>query len=416
MTYREVLSQSGFRNLWLGQAISQLGDAFYNVAFLFMVQKVTQNAIITGFVAACEWLPFLLLGPYAGVLADRIDRKRIMLVSDLLSAAVLVVFGAIVLAGHHAPLWSLFVTPFCLSSIRVFFFPAKGAAIPRLVSSESLQAANGLSMSTQSLMPLIGMPLSIAMVAPIYSRSPFAFLMTVIVINLVSYLVSAYFIQKLPEIVPERGEDSHPLQDAKDGFLYVLHHKVLLVVALVSFVMNLFISPFYIVYLATNEAWFGGKPETLATFEFSFFVGMVLGSAVAGKAKISRPAIANSVGLGLVGLTVAAMAYSQSFWPYVLWNVAAGLALPFASIPMQAFIQSTTDDGFRGRVNSALQMVSAGVHPIGMAMAGIMVEQIGLVTSYLIMGFGMLAAALGALLDRSYRRATLAPDPDPSHS
>lgn len=405
MTFKEVLRIRDFRNLWLGQAISQMGDSFYNIVFLFMVMKLTGNVALTGFVAAMEWLPYLLLGPYAGVIADRMDRKMILFWSDILSAAVLAGFGAVVLVMGRAPLVALFITPFLLSSFRVFFMPAKGASIPRLVPAESLNVANALSMTTQSMMPVITLPLSATIMTLLFELSPIMFWVSAVGLNLMSFAISAWFVAKLPKIIPEQTEVKHPLEDIKDGFHYIRNHSVLFLVVFVSFFMSLFISPFYIVYLATNNQWFDGRPQTIAYFEWSFCIGMAIGAVICGKTKSRFPGKANSWSLFIVGTTVLLMAFTRNFWGFCWWNLAAGIALPWAHIPMQTFIQSTTEDAFRGRVNSALSMVSAGVHPVGMFMAGIMVAGIGLMWSYVVMGAGMAIVAMLALLHAGYRRA-----------
>lgn len=410
LSSQSVLRNRNFRNLFLGQAISQLGDSFYNLIFLFMVMHLTKNPVLTGLVAACEWLPFLALGPYAGVLADRIDRKRILLLSDLFSTLILVVFGIVTWIAGSPPLWMLFVTPACLASVRVFFMPAKGAAIPRLVGPSELASANGISMTAQSLIPLMSLPLSATVLAALFQLSPLVFLLSAIGLNAASFLLSAWFVALLPPIEPEEREPQHPIRDIQEGFRYIRSRHVLVVLVVVTFFLNLFISPFYVIYLATNNLWFDGKPQTIAWFEFSFFIGMALGSIACGRARILRPGVANSVALAIVGLTVAFMAFSPDFWLFCLWNVAAGLALPFASIPMTTYMQATTEDYMRGRVNSALSMVSAGVHPIGMAMSGVMIKQIGLVASYLVMGIGMAVVALAALLDGAMRNAKM-PEP-----
>src|ERR1700678_2005521 len=111
MSYSQILRIPAFRNLWLGQAVSQLGDAFYYVSFMFMVQKVTGSIAMVGYVGACETVPYLLFSLYGGVVADRLDRKRIMLWSDLLSGLALCLLAALVLVLGKPPLWSLFLTP-----------------------------------------------------------------------------------------------------------------------------------------------------------------------------------------------------------------------------------------------------------------------------------------------------------------
>src|ERR1700722_2167935 len=106
MSYSQLLRIQPFRNLWLGQAISQFGDSFYYVAFMFMVQKVTGSIAMVGYVGACETVPYLLFSLYGGVIADRIDRRRIMLASDLLSGLSLCSLAALVWILGKPPVWS----------------------------------------------------------------------------------------------------------------------------------------------------------------------------------------------------------------------------------------------------------------------------------------------------------------------
>jgi MFS family permease len=148
----------------------------------------------------------------------------------------------------------------------------------------------------------------------------------------------------------------------------------------------------------------------LAWFEFSFFAGMILVSPFVGKLKIRLPTMAFAVGLALVGLFVGFMAFSNQFWLYMLWNIACGLVMPFADIPIKAYLQLSVPDHFRGRVNSVISMVGMGIMPIGMILAGFMIHQFGLVASFLVMGVGMLLAAFIGPLNRAYREARMPED------
>lgn len=410
MSYREILRLDAFRNLWLGQCISQLGDSFYFIVFIFMVKKVTGSDAMVGWVAAVELLPYLLLSPYAGVAADRFDRKKVMLWSDYGSAIVLVTFAALVMtSGGKPPVWSIFVTAASLSTIRAFFMPAKNASIPRVVPAESLLAANALSMAAQNSMPLLALTLSAGVLATLYAISPTWFFLSSILLNATSFLGSAVFIAKLPSLAPEAKEEAHApaAQEFKLGLRYLKSRPELKVLVLVTMLLNLMISPFIVVHVAANDRWYGGKPQTLAWFEAAFFMGMVLGSAVVGRLKIVRPGLSFIFGLAACGLTVVAMAYSRTFWPYFLWNLAAGLAVPFSWIPMPSYVQATVPDEFRGRVNAVLNMAQMGVQPLGMGVAGILIDRIGLMNMFLLMGFGMVGACLTGLASPRFVRARM---------
>jgi DHA3 family macrolide efflux protein-like MFS transporter len=412
----DVLRIPGFRNLLLGQGISQLGDAFYYVAFMFMVKKVTGSDSMVGLVGALETLPFLFFGPYAGVLADRMDRRRIMLVSDLVCGAALVLFGAVILIGGKPPIWALLVTPFLLSTVRVFFMPSKSAALPALVPPTYLLRANSLSMTVQNLMPMISLAVSAAVLSQLYRLSPVWFYSSTVFLNAISFLGSAIFIARLPVLLPDRkemqgAERPHVLADLKDGFGYLKSRHDLNVMTAMLAVFRLCVAPFFVVYLAANDAWFGGRPETITWFEFSFFVGMVVATGFVGRLNPKRPGRWFAWGLGAVGLTVAAMAFSPHFWLFILWNVLAGLMVPIADVPMITYIQKSVPDAYRGRVNAVRDMVATGVMPIGMGLAGILVKEAGLTVAFLTMGIGMAAACFAGLFDPKFRDVEMPEDP-----
>lgn len=398
------LKHRAFKDLWLGQAISMLGDAFYYVIFMFMVGKVTGDPRLVGLVAAAEMLPFLLLGPYAGTVVDRMDRRLIMLWSDLASLAILVLFLLALFVTPSPPFWALILTPFLLSCVRVFFLPAKSAAVPRLVPAADLQAATGLSMMTQSMMPLIGLALSASVLGALYEVAPRLFFEIAVGLNAASFAISAWFLARVPAIVPERdSEPQHPIQDMKDAWTYVRNRHELKLLLVLSGLMNLSIAPFFLFYLQANKDWFGGKPGTLAWFEFAFFLGMLIGSIAVTGRNVVRPGVAYGISLALCGGTVAAMAFSPNVPAFVFWNFAAGIVLPFAQVPMSTYLQLAVEDGYRGRVNSALQIVSAGVMPIGNVLGGFLIGWIGLVKGFLAMGLGMVVIALAGLIDRPFR-------------
>jgi MFS family permease len=406
LNIRELLSIRQFRNLWLGQAISQLGDAFYYVVFMYMVKKVTGSDEMVGFVAAMETLPFLLFGPYAGVLADRMDRRRLMLLSDVVSGGALLVFAVFLGFVGNPPAWLLLLMAFMLSTVRTFFMPAKSAAIPNLVPESKLLSANALSMATQNLMPLIGLGLSASVLGLLYEVSPRWFYTSTIAINSISFLASAVFIAKLPELIADRAEAEeqvHPLRDFKEGMLYVgRRHDLKVLISLLA-VFRLMVAPFFVVYIAANDKWFDGRPQNISWWEFSFFLGMVVSSFFAGRFDARRPGLWFSIGLAIVGVTVGAMAFSPFFWLFVLWNVLAGLALPPADIPINTYLQLSVPDEYRGRVNSVVNMIGSGAMPIGAALGGAFVGKFGIAAGFLTMGIGMIVACSIGLLDPVFR-------------
>src|SRR4051812_26724194 len=152
-----ILRNAGFRNLWLGQIISQIGDYFAFLALMVVVSGFQSDAAATtGALAGlgiAMTLPRLLFGVLAGVFVDRWDRRRTMLVSGLMRMVLVLALIPAILAQE---LLLIYVLAFALSAVGTLFVPAKGALIPWLVPDEQLTAANALSQTSQMLAQFAG--------------------------------------------------------------------------------------------------------------------------------------------------------------------------------------------------------------------------------------------------------------------
>jgi len=397
-----------FRNLWLGQAISQFGDAFYYVIFMFMVKKISGSTTMVGVVGAAETMPYLLFSAYAGVLADRLDRRRLMLVSDLASGAFLGLFGVLVYFVPTPPAWTMVLTPFALSSARVFFMPAKSAAIPALVPENLLMAANALSSITQSMAPMIGLALSMSILGALYSLSQAWFFLVAIIVNLASFLISAAYVRMLPAVAPVRVEEKqHTFTEFRTGLAYLVRHRVLRVYLVVQTMVSFMIAPFFVAYVEANNRWLGGTPQGLCGMELTFFVGLVISSGLIPRFKHRRPGLGFAFAVFIVGACVAAMGYCRTVFLFCVLNIVCGLVLPFCDVPLATYIQMEVEDGLRGRVNSVINMLKMGVMPLGMLIGGAIVEEAGPTDGFLVMGIGMAVAALIALASPSFRNAEI---------
>ncbi|MFZ4507361.1 MAG: MFS transporter [Fimbriimonas sp.] len=407
MRYRDILSIAAFRSFWIGQTISLIGDAFYYVVFMFMVGKLTGSAAMVGFVGAVETIPFLLLSPYAGIIADRIDRRKILLATAIASGGLLTVFAILVLTVQPLPIWTLFVTAGLTSVVTTFLLPAKNAAVPALVPQDKLLTANALNSVSTNLTPVFAHTLTATVLTILYGLSPTIFFASIVGINAVSFFISAAFFFRMPSIIPDRTEMPHAGEDLKQGFLYLRSRGDLKALLWLTGALHLFLSPFFVVYIQTNNTWFTGHPRDLALVEGSFFLAMTLCSLLVGRLHINRPGLSYGFSILVVGATIACMGFSRTVPLYIGWNLLCGFALPFAQIPMQTYLQISVPDGLRGRVNSVLGMVYMGVMPIGLGLGGLMIDHIGLVTSYLVMGGGMASAGLLAFILPEFRRAVI---------
>ena len=152
--YVDLLRRNrSFRQLWLGQVVSQMGDWFNTIALYTLILQLTGSGRDVGLLLVARFVPSFLFGPIAGVIADRFSRQRIMIWSDLLRALVVLGFLFVRRAEH---LWIIYVLTVLQLGLSTFFEPAKTAAIPSIVEDRELVAANAISSVTWSAMLTIG--------------------------------------------------------------------------------------------------------------------------------------------------------------------------------------------------------------------------------------------------------------------
>src|ERR1044072_7782128 len=142
-----------FRQLWLGQVVSQMGDWFDTIALYTIILRLTGSGRDVGLLLVARFVPSFFFGPISGVIADRFSRQRIMIVSDLLRAAVVLGF---LFVRRPDQLWIIYVLTVFQLGLSTFFEPAKTAAIPSIVEDRELVAANAISSVTWSAMLTIG--------------------------------------------------------------------------------------------------------------------------------------------------------------------------------------------------------------------------------------------------------------------
>lgn len=407
---RDVLSIRDFRNLWIGQAISRIGDALYFLGPLFVVKKLFDDDAMVGYVGALEAVPWLLFGTIAGAMADRMDRKKLLVWSDLLSTIVLLIFLVyLLLIPGDPPRWPFYVFGPLLSTLRVFFSPAKNAVIPRLVPPEKLMGANAFSAATDQFAWLLGNLLTAILGSIVESFSPGRFLQVMVIANAISFGVSVWFLAKLPSVEPERDNihESHMFEDVVKGIEYAKKDEVIGLSLLASFGLALFMSPFFVVYFAINKQWFDNKIATVALIEGAFIIGMLAMSFIVPRMKFHRPGMAYSLGLAVAGAMVVFMGFSPFVTVYAFWNLVCGFAIGAVDVPMRTYQQLKVPDEYRGRIMSLGMLIWMSVQPFGMALGGAILKFLGPVLMHMVMGLGFGITGLVPLANKAFREATI---------
>lgn len=203
-TYGELLRNNRyFRHLWTGQVISELGSWFSFIAELGLVRQMSGSPLATTALMIGRTLPFLLVAPFAGVFADRLSRKRILLWTDVIRALVALFY---LYAATSGAVWFVVLCSFVMQSLTMFFDAAKNAALPNLVSQDELLTANVMSLSTRFLQYTLGAALGGATAAQFGYNAAF-------IANAISFLGSALFIALIPGARMKKATPALPAED-----------------------------------------------------------------------------------------------------------------------------------------------------------------------------------------------------------
>jgi MFS family permease len=218
-----------FRNLWYGQVVSELGDWLNSIAIYALILQLTGSGMAMAAAMMAKLLPFFFISPVAGVMVDRLDRKKVMIVSDLLRFFVVLGFLFVDEPDELWLVYTLTVLEICLSG---FFEPARSALIPSLIQRKDLVTANALSGSTWSMMLAFGAALGGLIVALLGTRTAF-------ILDAFTFLISAWFIYRISEKDSTVDKDATEIgtsgfKGLMDGVRYLKQNPLILALASVK--------------------------------------------------------------------------------------------------------------------------------------------------------------------------------------
>jgi len=404
---RAVLRLPEFRKLFIAQAISDIGDGMTYMALMLVVNDLTHSTAALAVLAIAVAIPSMVGGIVGGAVADRFDRRRLMLASDAARAVLVLGF---VLVGTADRLPILYVVAFAQAAIGTLFSPARGAIIPRAVPAEGLMAANGLGQMSRVVCNLLGTTVTGLVFATTGSAWP------VFVIDAATFLASVAIVYRVSRALGTPSHEAHAstggfASSVVDGLRVIGASRTLIATLLGLFVamlgmgaINILFVPFLINVLHESSAWVG-------PVEGAQTLSMVLASALIG-ALAARMSPTSMLVAGLGGTGVVIVAFSQV--PNVIVLLPLAFLVGWFVMPLNAavmtIVQTTAADAVRGRVLGALNATMSTATIASTAAAGIFGAALGIRAVVLLGGLLCLAAAgLSAVLFRLDRGQVASP-------
>ena len=409
--YARLATNGPFSAMWLGQVISSLGDRIHQVALVFLVTRATDSSpLALGLVFAAMTVPSLLVGPVAGAFVDRWDRKRVMVGSDLIRAALVVAIPAA--AAIHVGLVMALV--FGLAVVSSFFRPARVCAVPQVVADEDLLSANSAMWIADTASDLVGYGLGGLFVAFLGSALALAFWL-----DGASYLVSGLLVAAvaIPRLVPTSdasGEGSVApapslRADLATGWQFLRSETVLFATTIQAALAELglgaltALSPLLVAGLALGSI---DAPMAYGLFEMSMGVGLVGGGIVLGGVATRLPKGPTIVAaFTATGVMLVAFAAIGSLPVALVLAGLVGIANVSFAVPSQTIFQQRTPGGLLGRVVAIRLAAVNGVLAVGMVTSGALAQAFGFHAVLVACGILTVGAGLAGLAFRSIRDA-----------
>jgi MFS family permease len=401
-----------FLKLWAAQGISQLGTqvtllALPLAALLVLDASATEVALL----GAVEVLPFLLFTLPAGVWVDRLPRRPILVVADLLRALALASIP-LAYALDVFTLPHLFVVAFLIGVLTVFFDVSYLAYLPSLVDRAQLGAGNSKLEATRSGAQVVGPGTAGVLVGAI--TAPVA-----ILVDAVSYVISAFFVWRIRR--PDRRESSATPRgklwpELREGLAYVLGHRYLRPLTFVTGGWNLFAFIGFGIYLPYLVRELGLSPEVVGLLITIGASGSIVGALVAGR-------VVERVGFGrtlvLAGLISSATFFLVPLAPqdnpelFIVASILLGSFLGMVyNVSQLTFRQGITPERLQGRMNAVVRFMYWGPQPAGFALGGLLAATIGLRATLFVSAAGatLVFVPLGAHPIRKLREMPQAPE------
>jgi DHA3 family macrolide efflux protein-like MFS transporter len=374
-----------------GQALSLFGTLVVQYAITWHITLKTQSGSMMTLFTIAGFLPMFFISPFAGVWADRFNRKYIINIADGAIALVSLLAALFIMAGIDSVgiLLSCAVIRSLGQGVQM---PAVGSFIPDIVPREQLTKINGFQSSMQSFINLTAPAVSAAMMA-------LAPLETLFFLDVVTALIGIgivlFFVKTPKKETPLSAETRGTayFHDLKEGIKYIRKHGYVSRIIVLSAVFLFFFAPAALLTPLQVTRNFGNDVWRLSAIEITFSIGMMAGGLIIGLwGGFKNRIYTMTLSCGLCGLLAAALGLAPNFPLYLAVMAVMGLSLPLWNAPSMVLLQTTVEPAFMGRVFSVFSMVSSTMMPLGMVLFGPVADMVSI--NLLLVGTGLIITLL----------------------
>jgi MFS family permease len=375
-----------FRILFPANALSNIGTWVQIVAQDWLVLQLTDNnGFYLGLVTAIQFVPVMLLSLHGGVLADRVDKRKLLIATNTLAALACYALGILVVA-EVIELWHVFVCAAVLGIASAIDAPIRQSFTAEIVGDDDVANAVSLNSANFNMGRLVGPALSGILIANFDTGPSF-------LINATSYLfvIGSLFFMRSSDFFSQKKEKT--LGTIREGLHYAMARPDLYVVMALIFFASTFGLNFQIfnALMATKE--FGKGPASYGLLGTYVAIGSLAGALISARLERFRDSML-VVRLGVVfSLVVIATAFMPTYLTYSLWLPIGGVSALAMLISANSYVQVNSDPAVRGRVMGIYLLIFMGGTPLGSLFIGYMTEAVGVRETIFICGVIPLVAA-----------------------
>jgi predicted MFS family arabinose efflux permease len=358
-----------FRLLWFGAFTSTTGTFMQTFAQAWLVYTMTNSAFLLGVDGFLSTGPMLIFSLFGGVIADRVERKKIMLLSQYLQMSFAFIL-ALLIFTHQIHVWHIFVLSFLTGSIQSFSGPAYASLLPLLVRREDVPNAVAMNSMQFNLARVIGPALGGVVFALWGPAACFT-------LNGLSFVavIAAYAVISIPP-VHERKRGTGILEEMKEGFRFVISRRSLLQLTFLAFAGTFLGMPLFTMLPVVAKRVFGLGAQGLSLFQADYGVGSVVGAVFVASSSYAakKGKIALLMQL-LFAFCLAFFGLSRNLTSSVIIAFVAGACIVGVVSLYSSLVQLMITDAMRGRVMSIFMLAFRGGMPLGNLVAGYVAQR-----------------------------------------
>jgi len=349
-----------FRRLFIGQTISTFGSEIAAVAAPYQLYQLTHSTLQVGLLSLCELFPLLTLTIAGGAIADAVDRRRMLLITETLLALVALGFAANA-ALPEPRVWAIYVLTTLAMSVFSLGVAGMNTVIPRLVEPHELLTANAIENVYGSTTNVAGPAVGGLLIAVLGLKGAY-------LLDAATFAGSLWSIWRLPPLRPLHDVERPSLRTIKEGFRFVRVKPVLLGMFLVDSNAMLFGMP-----RALFPALAGGKAGVLGLLYAAPYAGALAASVLSGWIRhVRRQGLVVAIAAAVWGVAIAAFGFSdETLWLALLMLAAAGAADNVSAVLRGTILWTVTPDHLRGRVSGIEFAQVAATPALGNVEAGL---------------------------------------------